>query len=222
MAIDRNTSLPKEWGITLEMMREGSSRLPFVEPDDIPEDIRRELEPHYRISMEKWGTVPRYFKMLAHSPIVVRAWMLLDSKLRMAYQESDPEFLKLQQIVIIRTAILNHSINCTGHNVDLGRAAGLTWEQIDLLEDEQWSDSDLFSAKEKALIRWTDAVTDQTAYEDEVAFEAMQQHFTPRQIVELTFLCGMWNLSGRLTEAFHLMVEPPEERIGFQAEQEVG
>jgi alkylhydroperoxidase family enzyme len=44
----------------------------------------------------------------------------------------------------------------------------------------------------------------------------MQKHFTTRQIVELTFLCGMWNLSGRVAEALHLVVEPPGKRITFQ------
>jgi len=45
----------------------------------------------------------------------------------------------------------------------------------------------------------------------------MKKHFTTRQIVELTFICGMWNLSGRVAEALHLVVEPPGKRISFQA-----
>jgi alkylhydroperoxidase family enzyme len=44
----------------------------------------------------------------------------------------------------------------------------------------------------------------------------MQKYFTTRQIVELTFICGMWNLSGRVAEALHLVVEPPGRRITFQ------
>ena len=46
----------------------------------------------------------------------------------------------------------------------------------------------------------------------------MQRHFTTRQVVELTFLCGMWNLSGRVAEALHLVVEPPGRRITFPRE----
>ncbi len=45
----------------------------------------------------------------------------------------------------------------------------------------------------------------------------MKKHFSDRQIVELTFICGMWHLSGRLAEALHLVVEPPGGRIEFQA-----
>ena len=55
------------------------------------------------------------------------------------------------------------------------------------------------------------------AKQNEAAFEAMKKHFSTRQIVELTFMCGMWNLSGRVAEALHLVVEPPGKRIAFQA-----
>ena len=215
MTIDRTTSLPEEWGITLETMENPTTRVPFVEPDNIPQDIYEALEPHYRRSLDKWGSVPRYFQMLGHSPVIVEAWMLLDANLRMGYLNSDPEFLKMQQLVIVKTAIMNHSINCTGHNVDLARAVGVTWEQLDLIEGDDWKDSDLFSAKEKAVLQWAEEVTNQGAYDNDAAFEELKKHFTTRQVVELTFLCCMWNLSGRLTEALHLMVEPPGERIGF-------
>ena len=105
-----------------------------------------------------------------------------------------------------------------GHNVELGRALGLSQDQVDLLHGDDWRDSDLFTAKEKAAIWWADEVTHLRAKQNVAAFEAMQEHFTTRQIVELTFICGMWNLSGRVAEALHLVVEPPGKRIAFQAD----
>lgn len=89
-------------------------------------------------------------------------------------------------------------------------------EQIDLLHGDGWKDSDRFSEREKAAIGWADEVSHLRAKENEEAFEAMRRHFNTRQIVELTFLCGMWNLSGRVAEALHLVVEPPGKRIAFQ------
>ena len=103
-----------------------------------------------------------------------------------------------------------------GHNVELGRALGLTQDQIDLLHGDNWRESNLFSDKEKAAIRWADEVTHMRAKQNEGAFEEMKKHFTTRQIVELTFISGMWNLSGRVAEALHLVVEPPGKRIAFQ------
>lgn len=90
--------------------------------------------------------------------------------------------------------------------------------QIDLLTGDGWRDSDLFSDKEQAAICWADEVSNLRAKRNKAAFEAMQRHFTTRQIVELTMICGMWNLSGRVAEALHLVVEPPGKRIEFQTD----
>ena len=102
--------------------------------------------------------------------------------------------------------------------MELGRALGLSQDQINLLEGDDWKDSDLFDDKEKAVIRWADEVSKLTAKHNDFAFNEMKQYFSNRQIVELTFICGMWHLSGRLAEALHLVVEPPGGRIEFQAE----
>ncbi len=102
--------------------------------------------------------------------------------------------------------------------MELGRALGLSQEQINLLEGDGWRDSEAFDEKEKAVVRWADEVSKLTAKNNDFAFAEMKKHFTDRQIVELTFICGMWHLSGRLAEALHLVVEPPGGRIEFQKE----
>ncbi|HBK81273.1 MAG TPA: hypothetical protein DDZ83_16670 [Nitrospinae bacterium] len=89
-------------------------------------------------------------------------------------------------------------------------------EQIELLDGDGWKESPLFNEKERAAIRWSDEVSGLTASENDFAFEEMEKYFNRRQIVELTFICGMWHLSGRLAEALHLVVEPPGGRIAFQ------
>jgi len=63
---------------------------------------------------------------------------------------------------------------------------------------------------------WAEEVSRLRAQGNEAAFAEMQRHVSTRQIVELTFPCGMRNLSGRVAEALHLAVEPPGERIAFQ------
>ena len=68
----------------------------------------------------------------------------------------------------------------------------------------------------QAAVRWADAVTRMTARDDEAAFAAMKEHFSEKQIVELTVFCGMWNYSNRLCEALHVDLEHPDKRIEFQ------
>ena len=84
------------------------------------------------------------------------------------------------------------------------------------MEGDGWRESDLFNEKEKAAIYWAEEVTNLTAKGNDAAFEAMKKHFSNEQLVSLTLICGLWNLTGRVAEALHLVVEPPGERIAFQ------
>jgi alkylhydroperoxidase family enzyme len=70
--------------------------------------------------------------------------------------------------------------------------------------------------RQKAAVRWAEAVTRMTARDDDDAFAAMKLHFSEKQIVELTVFCGMWNYSNRLCEALHVDLERPDKRIEFQ------
>jgi len=73
VAIDRKTGLPESWGITVELMENPQCRIPFIEPDAIPENLKEELGPIYDDALNKWGTIPRFFKMLAYSPVLIEA-----------------------------------------------------------------------------------------------------------------------------------------------------
>ena len=84
------------------------------------------------------------------------------------------------------------------------------------MEGDGWRESTLFNEKEKAAICWAEEVTNLTAKGNDAAFEAMKKHFSTEQLVSLTLICGLWNLTGRVAEALHLVVEPPGERIAFQ------
>jgi len=125
--------------------------------------------------------------------------------------------VKIQQLVIIKTSALNGSAYCLSHNVPLGKKIGLTEEQIAAAQGSDYMASPALDARQKAAIRWAEAVTNMTARNDEAAFQAMQQHFSEQQIVELTVFCGMWNYSNRLCEALHVDLERPDKRIEFQA-----
>ena len=76
--------------------------------------------------------------------------------------------------------------------------------------------SSALDERQKAALRWAEAVTLMRARDDDDAFAAMRKHFSEKQIVELTVFCGMWNYSNRLCEALHVDLERPEQRIAFQ------
>ncbi len=130
--------------------------------------------------------------------------------------KSDPEYVKIQQLGIIKTSALNASAYCMSHNVPLGKKIGLTEAQITAAQGNDYMNSPQLDERQKAAVRWADAVTKMTARDDDAAFAAMKKHFSEKQIVELTVFCGMWNYSNRLCEALHVDLERPEKRIEFQ------
>jgi len=126
--------------------------------------------------------------------------------------------VQIQQLVIIKTSALNRSAYCMSHNVPLGRKIGLTEAQIAAAQGSDYMRSPDFDERQKAAIRWAEAVTLMQARDDNDAFAAMRRHFSEKQIVELTVFCGMWNYSNRLCEALHVDLERPDKRIEFQDE----
>ena len=184
----------------------------MIKPDEA-DAATREV---YDGVLKQWGRISNFSQVLAHQPAALAGWMLPNQSIRLDNVATDPDYVKIQQLVIIRTSELNQSAYCMSHNVPLGRKVGLTEAQIAAARGNDYMSSGDLDDRQKAAIRWADAVTRMTARDDNEAFEAMQRHFTEKQIVELTVFCGMWNYSNRLCEALHVDLERPDKRIEFQ------
>lgn len=129
----------------------------------------------------------------------------------------DTEMLRVEQMVILKTSAVNGSAGayCFGHNVGLSKEIGITDEEIEAIRDD-YKSSNLLTEREKAAIRWAEAITKLEAENDDSAFEDLKQHFDDNEIVELTVLSCMWNFSNRFCGALHIELEPPEEQITFR------
>ena len=171
------------------------------------------------------GMPPYMESFLAHLRLLVGvpfdylvpdARLLPNESIRLDNVKSDPDYVKIQQLVIIKTSALNGSAYCMSHNVPLARKIGLTQAQIEAAQGSDYMSSRVLDERQKAAIRWAEAVTVMQARDDDAAFSAMRKHFSEKEIVELTVFCGMWNYSNRLCEALHVDLERPEQRIAFQ------
>jgi alkylhydroperoxidase family enzyme len=181
-----------------------------------PEAAQGEARRVYDHVLAQWGRISNFSKVLAHQPATLEGWALANDAIRLANVKADPDYVTIQQLVIINTSSLNQSAYCLSHNVPLGKKMGLSEDQIAAARGDDYMASPLFDARQKAAIRWAEVVTRMTARDDEAAFAAMKTHFSEQQIVELTVFCGMWNYSNRLCEALHVDLERPEQRITFQ------
>ena len=188
------------------------ARVRMIKPEEADADTRKV----YDGVRKQWGRISHFSQVLAHQPAALEGWALPNDAIRLINVKADPDYVKIQQLVIIKTSALNQSAYCMSHNVPLGRKIGLTEAQIKAAQGSDYMHSADLDDRQKAAIRWAEAVTLLTARDDDAAFAAMKQHFSEKQIVELTVFCGMWNYSNRLCEALHVDLERPDKRIEFQ------
>ena len=181
-----------------------------------PEAADAETRKVYDDVVKQWGRISNFSQVLAHQPAALAGWMLPNEAIRLAKVKTDPDYVRIQQLVIIKTSALNRSAYCMSHNVPLGRKMGLSEAQIKAAQGSDYMSSDDLDERQKAAIRWAEAVTLMRARDDDDAFATMRTHFSEKQIVELTVFCGMWNYSNRLCEALHVDLERPDKRIEFQ------
>jgi alkylhydroperoxidase family enzyme len=189
------------------------ARVKMIQPEEADAETRRV----YDGVLRQWGRISNFSKVLAHQPAALEGWMLPNEAIRLANVAADSDYVKIQQLVIIKTSALNCSAYCMSHNVPLGRKIGLSEAQIAAAQGDDYMGSADLDDRQKAAVRWADVVTMMRARDDDEAFAAMQRHFSEKQIVELTVFCGMWNYSNRLCEALHVDLERPDKRIEFQA-----
>src|ERR671930_1924329 len=126
------------------------ARVKMIAPDTADASVRRV----YDGVLKQWGRISNFSKVLAHQPAALEGWMLPNEMIRLANVKSDPEYVKIQQLVIIKTSALNQSAYCMSHNVPLGRKIGLTESQIKAAQGSDYLRSPDLDDRQKAAIRW--------------------------------------------------------------------
>src|SRR5262245_65897888 len=94
----------------------------MIEPDEANPETQRV----YDGVLKQWGRISNFSKVLAHQPAALEGWMLPNEMIRLANVEADPDYVKIQQLVIIKTTAINQSAYCLYHNVLIGRKIGLS------------------------------------------------------------------------------------------------
>src|SRR5262245_21782443 len=100
------------------------ARVRMIKPEEADADTRKVYDGVVR----QWGRISNFSQVLAHQPAALAGWMLPNEAIRLAKVKSDPDYVKIQQLVIIKTSALNRSAYCMSHNVTLGKKIGLSEE----------------------------------------------------------------------------------------------
>jgi AhpD family alkylhydroperoxidase len=108
---------------------------------------------------------------------------------------------KLLYLVKLRASQINHCAFCIHMHATEARAIGETEMRIYMLN--AWRESPLYSARERAALAWTEALTlvADTQAPDEV-YEELKAHLNEIEQVNLTLQIGAINVWNRLQVGF--------------------
>jgi AhpD family alkylhydroperoxidase len=109
----------------------------------------------------------------------------------------------LIELVKMRASQINRCGFCLDMHSKDARRRGETEQRLYLLSG--WEESSLYTARERAALCWTEALTNvaETGAPDS-AYQPLREHFTEKEIVDLTLLIGTINLWNRLGVGFRL------------------
>jgi alkylhydroperoxidase family enzyme len=111
---------------------------------------------------------------------------------------------KLRELAILRIALLNRADYEHTQHVPDALKCGASQAQIDALPE--WKNLPLFDATEKAVLAYTDAMTQQVQVSDEV-FAQVHACMSEQALVELTATIGGYNMVARFLEALQITQE---------------
>ena len=156
-----------------------------------------------KIKAERGGRFLNLYRTLAHSPGVCEGWLHLFTELRQKAKLDDLS----RELATLEVAVLNGADYEYKAHVPFALKAGMTQAQLDALPG--WQVSDLYSAKMRAVLAYTDSMTRQI-HVPQAIFAAVRAHFDEREMVELTATIGGYNLVSRFLEAMDM---PPETGV---------
>jgi AhpD family alkylhydroperoxidase len=108
---------------------------------------------------------------------------------------------RLIHLIKLRASQINGCAYCVDMHSKEARRDGLSEQWINLVC--VWRESPVFDARERAVLAWTDAVTNlaQTGAPDD-AYEGLRAHFSDAEIVKITTAIGLINVWNRIAVGF--------------------
>ena len=133
------------------------------------------------------------------SPDAIKAMLGLEKRINACALEKP-----LVELVRLRASQINGCAYCMDmHSAD-ARKAGEDERRMATLV--AWRETPFFSARERAALAWTEAVTlVSSSHVPDAVWDAVQPHFSPEEITDLTLLVVAINGWNRFSIAFRKM-----------------
>jgi 4-carboxymuconolactone decarboxylase len=169
------------------------SRLAMVEPQNEP----AELNPVFDQLRATRGRVPGMYRTLAHQPGVLAA--------HRAYFHAalDTGVLPrpFKEKIAFKVARLRQTPYCTGSHRSYALKHGVSPNELEAIDRGDYA---VLSARERAALRFAEAMVAERGRVSDAAFMELNAHFSGNEIVEIVALIGIMELACSLAQVFEL------------------
>lgn len=146
--------------------------------------------------------VPNLYRVLAHSPAMLRAWLDFAWPLRLEAATDR----RLRELLILRGSQVSGTRYEWVHHVPMALAAGVTQAHIDALDDA-WEGSAAFDAREKAILRLADEVTRGPGASASCIAALLHHGFSDAEVTELTLTASFYVCVSRFLHSMDIPLE---------------
>ncbi|MBN2187129.1 MAG: carboxymuconolactone decarboxylase family protein [Dehalococcoidia bacterium] len=181
------------------------SRVGLVQKDQATPEVKELFQ---RIE-DNGAKVINLYRVVANSPHVVRNLIKLGNSI-IGKTDLSP---KLRELTIMRIARLCDCEYEWVQHTPIALHCGASQAQLDAIGS--WKESDAFTDEERAVLQYVDEVARNVKVADKT-FEALRQHLSEREIVELNLAIGWWGMLARLLVP--LEVEIDAQSVGSVAD----
>jgi alkylhydroperoxidase family enzyme len=182
-------------------MQQRVSRLP-----PLPVSSDPALREFFDDTLRRGGQVINLHLALGHAPKMALARRATANAIR--FDAVTPRLLR--ELAIVRTAQIAGSAYELNQHIPMALAAGATRAQLDALANWQ-QQSALFDDRQRAMLAYVEQVA-RGGEVDDATFDALAQHFTPQEIVELTVTVASYYGTALIIRALRIEVETDGRR----------
>jgi len=162
------------------------------------EQAAPEVQPIFDKLTHVFGYMPGFYGTMARVPAALTNFMALYS----AVISKGSVEAKYKELAYLKAALINGCEYCFRAHSASGKKNGVTEDQLKALAFFQRSQ--VFDAKEKAVILFAERVTRGASAIRPPAIEELKQYFNDDQIVELTLAVCVANFTNRFNDALNV------------------
>jgi uncharacterized peroxidase-related enzyme len=187
-------------------MDEEQPVIPYADREALPE----EMVPTLAAYETRMGFMPNALKIYMHRPEILAVLVKLNNTVMR--DESSHLDAGLKRRISAICSFLNKSAYCVAHNTNTlmtkhggdGEGWDFSAEDVAKLLDPAYVPD---YPAEKAAIEYAKAASSDHSNVQRATLDALAEHMTPPQIVELACVVGFWAMYNSIHEALHIPIE---------------